>query len=146
MDSLEICKYLKTLSQFGGVLALDELPAALPSRECVMYIVNTQKRRQRGSHWFVVTIYKTGYGEVFDSLGPATANLLEIKSWMNKNCHFWKFNPHSLQGSDSVCCGVYSIFYVKYRNCFKSIEDFIHSSFDICCTRLNDISMYCFIK
>ena len=57
-------------SQFGGVCSADELPNKVQRRPR-LYVVNSDKREQPGTHWMLFYFPKKGPSELFDSLGRA---------------------------------------------------------------------------
>ena len=141
MNSFEIARYLKGKA---SVVALDELPRSEPTRAWY-YVVNTDKRSGRGKHWFCIGLNERGEGEVFDSLGSSTMPE-EALAWMRKNCGTrWKRNSERLQSKGSDMCGVYVIFHVNYRHCFRSLEQFVKLNFVTTNLIRNDSLMYDFI-
>ena len=108
MDTNEIYRALKRVTDFDGVYSIDTLPACPRLLVC-----NTDPSHEPGRHWICICV-KNGTGEYFDSFGRPPSKPLE--RYMNTSCKNWTFNSRQLQSVVSSFCGHYCIYYCLLRN------------------------------
>ena len=118
-----INKVLVCSSNFIGCYAENEVQSlCFGSLPCFL-VVNLDSSNMNGSHWMAIGIYKKKI-EIFDSLGFDIFNWPRVpekliaflrKMSISKRIKVSK----RLQSNDSSICGLYSIFYVKYRPYFS---------------------------
>ena len=119
----KILKILKDCPNFFGCLAEDQTEFTTIQSYPAFFIVNIDSSDKEGSHWISLGIYKESV-EIFDTLG------FKIFKWSSIPCTLLKFlhriiGQRSLriskriQGSDSILCGYYCIFYVLMRPYFS---------------------------
>ena len=116
-------KALKCSPNFIGCFAENEIKSfQFGSLPCFM-IVNLDSSYMKGSHWIALGFFKNKI-EVFDSLGfdifnwpriPCSLIRLLRKTAVSKRMRISK----RLQPNSSSLCGLYSVFYVKYRPHFS---------------------------
>ena len=118
-----ITKLLKCSPNFIGCFAEDEIRSLqFGSLPCFL-IVNLDSSYMTGSHWISLGIFKHKI-EVFDSLG------FDIFNWPRVPCSFIRLLQRTavskqmliskrLQPNSSILCGLYSVYYVKYRPHFS---------------------------
>ena len=123
MNSIQLINRLKSVRNFCGVYARDQLPKTL--RRPVSFIVNTDSKNEKGEHWVAFYLTKSRL-EYFDPLGfpPFGKNLV---GFINKNTRKrFYYSCKSLQNSNSTICGKYCIAFIKHRYSGKSYVSFIN--------------------
>ena len=106
---------------FGGVASRDTLKSLHNDNDSKplprLYVCNTDKASQPGSHWFVVIVWQYGHVEIFDSFGinpvlywPEIRQFVKTFGRMKYNC-----NAQRLQGLLATTCGMYCLYYMYHR-------------------------------
>ena len=141
MNTIQIYDLLKKRcgGSFLGVLAIDRLPARLPSRRPVFLICNTDLHDTPGEHW--IAMYFDREGEFFDSFGRAPDGI--FKSFMDKRCSSWTYNETRLQSVISQFCGHYCVFYCLFKHLDYSMESIVNCFTSD--TALNDVMAHSFV-
>ena len=123
LKSNVINKALVCSPNFIGCYAENEVDTlCFGSLPCFL-IVNLDSSKMNGSHWMAIGIFKSKI-EIFDSLGfdifnwprlPYKLLIFLRKISISKRVRISK----RVQASESSTCGLYTIFYVKYRPFFS---------------------------
>ena len=122
IKSSVINKALLCSPNFIGCYAENEVDSLCFGALPCFLIVNLDSSNMRGSHWIAIGIFRYKI-EIFDSLGfdllnwPRVPNKLLMflrKMAISKRVRISK----RFQSSESIICGLYAIFYVKYRAFF----------------------------
>ena len=105
---------------FGGIASRDTLKSLHYENNKPfprLYVCNTDKASQPGSHWFVVIVLRHGHVEIFDSFGLNPALYWsEIRSFVKQHGHIkYMRNKHRLQGLFATTCGMYCLYYMYHR-------------------------------
>ena len=134
LKSNVIKKALLCSSNFIGCYAENEVNSlCFGSLPCFL-IVNLDSSNMKGSHWIAIGIFRDEI-EIFDSLGfdifnwPRIPNKLLTflrKISISKRVRISK----RFQSNDSSICGLYAIFYAKYRPFFTF--SFLQNLFTSC--------------
>ena len=128
MDENKLNSALKSVPNYIGTFALDELDNLRISRLPCFLVVNLDKRRNPGTHWIAIAIYHNDV-YVCDSLGtllPSSSfptgliNFLHLISF-KKSLHITK----QLQNEFSDTCGFYSAVFVHEMAKYNSYERFL---------------------
>lgn len=115
--------------QFGGVLAADQLPTRIRNRPKV-FIINTDKSTDPGSHWVAFYFPERGPVEFFDSCGRCPDHYQKsFKKVLLKNGRYYKYNRVKIQDETSVTCGHFCLFYA-YHRCYGWSWRWIINVFD----------------
>ena len=137
-----INKMLVCSSNFIGCYAENEVESlSFGSLPCFL-IVNLDSTNMNGSHWIALGIFKSKI-EIFDSLGfdifnwprlPSKLLIFLRKMSISKRVKVSK----RLQSNDTSICGLYAIFYVKYRPyfSFSSLQKLFTSNLVVINTRV----------
>lgn len=113
--------------QFGGVLAVDQLPKKIPEH-VRSYVINTDPADKPGTHWVAVYFGKRddddqGFtvAEYFDSYGlpPVDQRIIDF---IRKNTDFYYHNDRPLQSLYSTVCGQYCVYYLVKRHRGETLE------------------------
>ena len=123
-----ITNILNCVPYFIGCYSDDQLNISVQNFPSFL-IVNLDKSYMPGSHWIAIGIFKSTV-EIFDSLG------FNVFKWSRIPCGLLNFLHRltisrraklcqTLQNSESVLCGFYSIFYIYARQyvSFKCIQN-----------------------
>ena len=122
LNGNHITQALKCSPHFVGCFAENEVKSiSFGSLPCFI-IVNLDSSYMPGSHWIALGFFKNRV-EIFDSLG------FDIFNWPRVPCSLMKLLQRfavskrvriskRLQSNSSFLCGLYSVFYVKYRPYF----------------------------
>ena len=123
LSSTIITKALSCTPHFIGCFAENEVEKLVfGSLPCFM-IVNLDSSYMKGSHWISIGIFSDKI-EIFDSLG------FDLLNWPRIPMRLLRFlrklaivKPvyvsKRLQSDNSTLCGLYAIFYVRYRQKFS---------------------------
>ena len=123
LNSNIITRILKCSPHFSGCFAENEVKSiSFGSLPCFI-IVNLDSSYMPGSHWIALGLFKNRI-EIFDSLG------FDLFNWPTVPCSLMNFLQQTaiskririskrLQSNSSYLCGLYSVFYVKYRPYFS---------------------------
>ena len=123
IKSSVINKALLCSPNFIGCYAENEVDSLCFGALPCFLIVNLDSSNMSGSHWIAIGIFRYKI-EIFDSLGfdilnwPRVPNKLLIflrKMTISKRIRISK----RFQSSESTICGLYAIFYAKYRAFFN---------------------------
>ena len=122
MSNLEIENYLKSISNFLGVIFDDSLNQIDPQFNGFV-IVNLDHSQGRGTHWIALGIFKDTI-EFFDPLGCDFLNWPNLPIGLLNYLFKVSFAKtvvriNRLQSSKSAVCGLYCIFYVIHRRYFS---------------------------
>jgi len=135
MDTNEIYRALRRVTDFDGVYSIDTLPARPRLLVC-----NTDPSHEPGRHWICICV-KNGTGEYFDSFGRPPSKPLE--RYMNTSCKNWTFNSRQLQSVVSSFCGHYCIYYCLLRNRGITMNEIVASFSND--TGFNDSMVHAFV-
>ena len=108
---------------FIGCYAEDEVDQlSFGSLPCFL-IVNLDSSNMEGSHWIAIGIFQS-YIEIFDSLGFDLFNWPRIPTrLLNFLCRLSITREvhvsNRFQSDSSTLCGLYAVFYIKYRPNFS---------------------------
>ena len=133
LNSNQIMQALKCSPHFAGCFAENEIESfSFGSLPCFI-VVNLDSSYMPGSHWIALGFFQNRV-EIFDSLG------FDIFNWPTIPCSLMKLLQQfavskkvriskRLQPNSSFLCGLYSIFYVKYRPyfSFKQLQNIFSS-------------------
>ena len=128
MEERELNRALRSVKEFQGSFALDELKhleiKSLPD----FFVINLDNRWEKGSHWIGVCIYHNAV-YVCDSLGGLIPgkqfphdliNFLHIHTFNRK-----LFITKQLQPTDSDLCGAYCILFIREMTKHDSFSSFL---------------------
>jgi len=135
MDTNEIYRALRRVTDFDGVYSIDTLPARPRLLVC-----NTDPSHEPGRHWICICV-KNGTGEYFDSFGRPPSKPLE--RYMNTSCKNWTFNSRQLQSVVSSFCGHYCIYYCLLRSRGITMNEIVASFSND--TGFNDSMVHAFV-
>ena len=137
MNELEIAQCLQshplTQDHFRGVFALDELTR---QNSTGFYVVNTDKRSQKGAHWVLCYLPLKGAPLYFDSYGMPPL-YQEFYTFMLGSNDTFSYNMQQLQDVDSSVCGHYVLYVCSCLACGESMQD-IRRRFSTSNFSLND--------
>jgi hypothetical protein len=124
-----------THGAFRGVYARDELAnqRLVPHS---LFVVNTDVRRNPGSHWVMCYWGQDPYPFYFDSFGELPG-FKEIEDFLLQSSTKYTFNRQQLQGAASNVCGHY-VAYVAVMLCSGYPIEEIRRHFSTKCFTLND--------
>lgn len=116
MDTITLCRMacndIVMKSKFGGVFALDELPASKGRYNA--FIVNTEGKNLPGSHWLAMFFdEKQNKCYYFDSYGFPPLHR-EIMQFLKKNAGEIYYNQTRYQQTGASTCGLYCLYFL-YR-------------------------------
>ena len=101
---------------FRGVYPRDRLPLHVDGLEqpCA-FIINTDGAAGAGKHW--VAVWFDGYGRAayFDSFGLPPIHP-DIKHFILRHSHSYRFNPMLIQDVLSSACGLYVIYFIMQKS------------------------------
>ena len=119
--------YYKGNKLFGGVFSRDNLP-----KECggdKFYIINLNKKHQRGSHWVAVISFDRCY--YFDSFGIYPPP--EIETFMKTRGKDIIISTYRIQALNSIMCGYFCLYIIdemcKDRKFYEVLLDFDPNDF-----------------
>lgn len=112
MNELELEQCLSThpttKGHFRGVYARDELRGKIPATGD-LFIVNTDLRRDSGTHWLLCYFLPNDIALYFDSYGLQPL-YPEIEEFLQSKKTTYMYNKQRLQGDDSNVCGHYTAY------------------------------------
>lgn len=111
MNTGELNHLLDHLPGFQGTFASNQIPKLKLTTKNKSLICNTDPSHKPGTHWIAMNMYKKGKKnilEVFDSYGTK-AKINHSKKWEIK------MNKYCFQGSRSIVCGQYCVFFCHKR-------------------------------
>ena len=111
------------LHAFQGIYPVDDLPSTI--KPPALIVLNTDTHNLPGKHWKVLFIDEDFSGEVFDSLALPISDF--IIRFMNQHTQQWIRNVIAYQPITSTRCGVYVLYYVTQRLCYRSLKDFCNT-------------------
>ena len=119
MDTISLCLILERLKLHEvKVLAADQFITEMIRGTKGLFIVNNQPSTESGEHWLAIsTIGDTN--EFFDSFGN---NAAYYNSDFAIYLHPYIYNRRCLQGSKTVVCWAYCIFYLQKRVSGMTLE------------------------
>lgn len=127
MNTQQINSFLCDLPQFAGTFAADALPAPNGGRHRrlpMLLVVNTDPRREPGTHWVAVMLKRDGTAECFDSL--ALSSLPEsVERYLHEACTFLVRNTVALQHPLAVSCGLYCCVFLRQRAAGHTFKTFL---------------------
>lgn len=113
---------------FRGVYPRDKLPRWVSTQQPCAFIINTDRSSGPGRHWVALWLDGKGKAEYFDSFGLPPSHL-EIKNFILRHCHTYRFNSRLLQDMTSSFCGLYVIFFVYMKSRGASLTRLLASFF-----------------
>ncbi|CAC5380322.1 unnamed protein product [Mytilus coruscus] len=109
------------------VCSADDLPTYLSDRPR-MFVVNTDKCDQKGSHWVAFHFPASDPPEFFDSLGQLPETYKHyFRNLLIVNGPQYCVVNNRIQPDDSETCGLYCIYYVKLRCRGLKMEDILNN-------------------
>jgi hypothetical protein len=114
-------RHPSTRNDFGGVLAIDELPLR-PDHKA--YIVNLDTSSEPGSHWVAIYFDPRGCAEYFDSFSLPPPS--PIENFITSNSYSFKCNGQQLQNVRTAVCGQYCTYFIIKRCSGKSMLQLLH--------------------
>lgn len=116
-DLVQSDSFLRTVVK--GVYASNTLPEYAQQYPCA-FIVNSQPLPMPGEHWNAIILYNPIHAEFFDSLGKNLSDYnSDIRDFISKNSVYCRYRAQRLQANNSTSCGIYVMFYIIARLCFK---------------------------
>jgi hypothetical protein len=118
-----LARHPLTKKFFKAVLARDEL-TSINIRKDALYIVNTDKRDQRGSHWTLIFFPSAGNAFFFDSYG-----LMPIYKEFRTVLQNYDYNKRQLQSAHTSVCGFYVLFFAVKLSAGYTMEEICQTYF-----------------
>lgn len=113
MDTRELENLLlqdyKTRRLFGGVYPCDKLPRRRSKHERI-FIANTDRHTEPGTHWVAFYFDNAGRCTYFDSYGLPPFNKYLLKFAKDQSLR-WHYSEKKLQDVGSSVCGHYCVFF-----------------------------------
>jgi hypothetical protein len=109
---------------FKNVLAIDELPKTNKKIKNSAYIINTDKKTEKGEHWLSVFYDDQSNCQFFDSLGMGP-EIYNLDSFIIKTSKAAFTNKYAVQSIFSEYCGYYAILFVMIRSRNVSFRKFL---------------------
>jgi hypothetical protein len=102
-----------TRHQYGGVLAIDELPTTRLPRQKRIWVINSDERAGPGKHWLMVYFVPAlASCEFFDSLGLSLDKYPpQLADFVFRNSATCVYNSRKLQCDTSSTCGYFCLYY-----------------------------------
>lgn len=107
---------------FLGILAAEEVKSILRRAKSPSFcVVNTDKTKEGGSHWYSVIKHSSSNFDVMDSLG---ITMDDVKSRLG-NVQYCRFNETTVQAPESQLCGQFCFYfcYVSFCNYDQPFEE-----------------------
>lgn len=127
MNTVEIQKILKSLNKcqknkyVTGVFSADKLPKLF--RKPAVFVTNTDKSHDPGTHWTAFYFPLRGKAEYFDSYGMKPI-IKEFTVFLSKHHSGWVHNKMKMQSIYSRLCGEYCILFLYAKMRGNSMQSF----------------------
>ena len=140
MNGLQIqnilLKYQKTKRIFGGIFPIDVLPLEPIIKKPKLFIINTDVSTGPGEHWLLIYLHTNGVASYFDSYGLPPRNIF-LLNFLKQNSTRYVYNNSILQGSLSITCGHFCIYFAKRLSQGQNLRKIL-SRFRVLRPNLND--------
>ena len=108
------------------ITAVNIVPPKIANSFPQVYIINTDPIPNPGKHWICIIFHNTTNIDYFDSLGNSppfySGDLITFID--NNSREGYNFIQKQIQSNSSDICGLYVVFFILMRICFKmSVEN-----------------------
>ena len=101
-----------TNRSFLGAFSRDELPKI--NRYPASFVLNNEKRKERGAHWIAFYFDANKHCDFFDSFANPPS-FYKLESYIKQNSSSYSHNTKMLQGSLDLC-GSYVVMFIFYAS------------------------------
>jgi hypothetical protein len=128
MNTIQILEILSndpfSKKYFKNVLAIDELPNSSKKIKNSAFIINTDKKTEKGEHWLSVFYDGQSNCQFFDSLGLGP-EIYNLENFIINTSKAAFTNKYAVQSIFSEYCGYYAILFVMIRSRNVSFRKFL---------------------